>query len=160
LFFTSGIFVYLYNFLSIRIHILLQQILSFICRGILRLYKKGHVYQTFCNIRLGIFRKRPAGLWHRNNPNPSRSRLFCLIGLSLVIPFFSVLLSHPCYLCCVAAVKCLHVHLVNDVIYFRSLKIVQHDIIVVYTFYIAFLVSSIWHFFQLGWFMYFYLKII
>jgi hypothetical protein len=31
--------------------------------------------------------------------------------------YFSILLSHPCYLCRVAAVKSLPVHIINDVIF-------------------------------------------
>jgi hypothetical protein len=42
---------------------------------------------------------------------------FCRVGLSLGILYLSILWSHPRYLCRVAAVKSLPVHLINDVIF-------------------------------------------
>jgi hypothetical protein len=42
---------------------------------------------------------------------------FCRVRLSLGILYVSILLSHPCYLCRVVAVKCSPVHLINDVIF-------------------------------------------
>jgi hypothetical protein len=42
---------------------------------------------------------------------------YCRVGLSLGILVYPILLSHPCYLCRVAAVKSLPVHLKNDVIF-------------------------------------------
>jgi hypothetical protein len=42
---------------------------------------------------------------------------FGRVGLSLGILYLSILWSHPCYLCRVAAVKSIPVHLINDVIF-------------------------------------------
>jgi hypothetical protein len=42
---------------------------------------------------------------------------FCRLGLFLWIMYFTILLSHPGYLCRVAAVKSIPVHLINAVIF-------------------------------------------
>jgi hypothetical protein len=81
---------------------------------------------------------------------PSRQHFqFCRVGLSWGILFFSILLSHPCYLCHVAAVKSIPVHFIKYVIFsILQDRSARHYCCVCMLSGIFF--SSIWPFFNLG----------